>query len=337
MAIWLIRAGANGRYEQKFLKDSRIYVTLSGLSVNLAILPDHDGLTKAMSPNYPAEKPGRLHSLVNQVWSFAQEIQQGDLVLMLLAQQPAIAIGEITSDYRFEHAAADPFYHWRSVNWLAMQVPRSHFGNDLLISFSSELALGRIDRNNAEQRLAAMRENDWAAEPTVIPDENCDETIAGINLESLAADRIARLISTGFTEADMLRLFESVLNAQGFTTRRAESGTATVILAGRGKLGFDAPRLCAQVLTSATAVGRAAIDELLNTAEKFAAQEALLLSWSGFEPDLQQEADRIFFRLRLWSGKDFLDEIFSCYEQLEDDLKDRLRLKPVWITAVQEP
>lgn len=30
MAIWLIRAGSHGEYEQKFIRENRVYVTWDG-------------------------------------------------------------------------------------------------------------------------------------------------------------------------------------------------------------------------------------------------------------------------------------------------------------------
>lgn len=38
MAIWLIRAGSHGEYEQKFIQENRVYVTWDDLDVNLAKL-----------------------------------------------------------------------------------------------------------------------------------------------------------------------------------------------------------------------------------------------------------------------------------------------------------
>ena len=132
MAIWLIRAGLHGEYEQKFLEEKRVYVTWPRLSVNLDVLPDRDGLYQAMSQTYPGASQAKRMSDVSQVWPFAHDMKKGDLVLMPLMSKPAITIGEVTGPYRFEHAAKDPFYHWRSVSWIAEAVPRSYFGRDCL-------------------------------------------------------------------------------------------------------------------------------------------------------------------------------------------------------------
>ncbi len=108
MAIWLIRAGLHGEYEQKFLEEKRVYVTWPRLSVNLDVLPDRDGLYQAMSQTYPGASQAKRMSDVSQVWPFAHDMKKGDLVLMPLRSKPAITIGEVTGPYRFEHAAQGP-------------------------------------------------------------------------------------------------------------------------------------------------------------------------------------------------------------------------------------
>lgn len=44
MAIWLIRAGSHGEYEQKFIQEKRVYVTWDGLDVDLSKLKDREEL-----------------------------------------------------------------------------------------------------------------------------------------------------------------------------------------------------------------------------------------------------------------------------------------------------
>ena len=104
MAIWLIRAGSHGEYEQKFISENRVYVTWDKLAVNLVKLADRDALTAEMAKIYPDAKPKRLLNWVSQVWPFAHEIKKGDLVFLPLKSQPAICIGEVTGDYHFDSA-----------------------------------------------------------------------------------------------------------------------------------------------------------------------------------------------------------------------------------------
>ncbi len=221
MAIWLIRAGSHGEYEQKFIQENRVYVTWNGLDVDLAKLIERPELVAAMTQRSPDTKPRAISNWVSQVWPFAHAIKKGDLVVLPLKSQPAIQIGEITGDYHFEPGGPDPYFHWRPVKWIAEAVPRANFGKDLLYTFGAFLTICRVQRNNAEQRIAAMRANGWkpetiaaAAKATaLVTDEAAEDT----NLEELARDQIAQLIAARFKGHSLTRLVEAILKAQGYT------------------------------------------------------------------------------------------------------------------------
>lgn len=340
MTIWLMRAGSHGEYEQKFLQESRVYVTWEGLAENLSKLPDRQVLLAEMAKLYADAKPNTLRNWVSQVWPFAHEMKKGDLVVLPLKAQPAIQIGELTSDYQFESRGPDPFYHWRSVKWIGEAIPRSHFGKDLLYTFGAFLTICRVQRNNAEERILAMRANGWLPEQLagtvakVITDEEAKDT----DLEVLANDQIGRLIAARFKGHGLTRLVEAILKAQGYITYRSPEGAdgGADILAGAGPLGFGVPRLCVEVKSGETPIDRPAVDKLLGAVSKFGAQEGLFVSWSGFRSNVFKEMAASFFRVRLWTQKDLLEALFANYDRLDDDLKAELPLKRIWMVATQD-
>lgn len=342
MAIWLIRAGSHGEYEQKFIQENRVYVTWDGLDVNLAKLKQRADLTAAMAVRYQDAKPKAIQNWVSQVWPFAHDIKPGDWVVLPLKSQPAIYIGEVAGDYRFETEGPSPFYHWREVKWIAEAIPRAHFSQDLLYSFGAFLTICRIQRNNAEQRLAAMRANGWKpetiAEVAKIGMPATDEIVEDSNLEELAHDQIAQLIAARFKGHNLTRLVEAILKAQGYTTYRSPEGAdgGADILAGAGPLGFGSPRLCVEVKSESNPIDRPTVDKLLGAVTKFGADEGLFVSWSGFKSNVQKELAASFFRVRLWTQKELLEQLFAHYDRLDDDLKAELPLKRIWTVAVQD-
>ena len=102
MAVWLIRAGSHGEYEQKFLQENRAYATWPNLDIDLAKLKERPEFVAAMNKRYPDDKPNAIANWARQVWPFAHEIKKGDLVVLPLKTQPAIQIGEVMGDYHFE-------------------------------------------------------------------------------------------------------------------------------------------------------------------------------------------------------------------------------------------
>lgn len=345
MAIWLIRAGSHGEYEQKFIQEKRVYVTWSGLDVNLTKLKDRSELVAAMTKLYPDAKAKAVMNWSSQVWPFANEIKKGDLVILPLKTQRAIQIGEITSDYHLEAKGPDPFFHWRSVKWIGEAIPRDHFGGDLLNTFGAFMTICRVQRNNAEARIAAMRANGWKPETlasiTKIIPTSADDLSQGssdLDLEEAARDQIAKLISARFKDHNLTRLVEGILRAQGYTTYRSPEGAdgGVDILAGAGPLGFGAPRLCVEVKSEDKPIDRPTVDKLLGAITKFGAQEGLFVSWSGYRNNVQKELAMSFFRVRLWTQKELLEALFANYDKLDDELKAELPLKRIWIVAAPE-
>ncbi|MGI5880274.1 MAG: restriction endonuclease [Syntrophomonadaceae bacterium] len=342
MAVWLIRAGAHGEYEEKFIRENRVYVTWDNLDVDLSSLKQKVELNIVMNEKYPEAKLKAIQNWVGQVFPFAHEINIGDLVILPLKSQPAIQIGEVMGDYHFDKTASSPFYHWRKVKWVGEAIPRAHFGQDLLYSFGASMTICRIQRNNAEARLKTMRDNGWNPETLIQitkPDTGGEaDSDEYSNLEELARDQIARLIAARFKGHGLTRLVEAILNAQGYITYLSPEGAdgGADILAGAGPLGFGMPRLCVEVKSGDVPIDRPTVDKLLGAVTKFGAQEGLFVSWSGFKSNVHKEMATSFFRVRLWSQKELLEALFLNYERLDEDIKAELPLKRIWTVAAQD-
>lgn len=343
MAVWLIRAGSHGEYEQKFIQEGRVYVTWDDLDLDLSRVPQRSELAAAMAQRYPDAKAKAIQNWVSQVWPFAHEMQKGDLVVLPLKSQPAIYIGEIADDYHPQKDGPNPFFHWRPVKWIGEAIPRTHFGKDLLYSFGAFLTICRIQRNNAEQRIEAMRANGWKAETLhiqakVTATSPADVEIADTDLDELARDQIAALVAARFKGHGLTRLVDGILKAQGYVTYLSPEGAdgGADILAGSGPLGFSEPRLCVEVKSEDSPIGREPVDKLLGAMTKFNANQGLFVAWGGFKGNVQKELASQFFRLRLWTQKELLEQLFDQYERLDEDLRAELPLKRVWMVASKD-
>lgn len=344
MGIWLIRAGSHGEYEQKFIQEKRVYVTWDGLNVDLSKLADSAALLEVMKEHFPDAKLNKLRNWVRQVWPFAHSIKKGDLVVLPSKQQPAIYVGEIVGDYAFEPKGPDPFFHWLPVKWIGEAIPRTQFGQDLLHSFGAFLTICRIQRNNAEARINAMRASKWGPDPgfkgklTKDQVEAGDEGDEATDLEESGRDQIAQLIRAKFSGHGLARLINALLKAQGYTTYLSPEGTdgGIDILAGASALGFGSPRICVQVKSQESPVGRPEVDQLMGAMDNTKADAALFVAWGGFKPTVYKELSTRFFRVRLWSQKELLEQLFATYDRLDEDLRAELPLKRVWTVAAQD-
>ena len=339
MAVWLIRAGSHGEYEQKFINENRVYLTWEELDADLSKIKDREALVSELSRHYPGDKPKRIQNWSSQIWPFAHEMKKGDWVVLPLKTQPAIYVGEITGEYHFEADGPDPYFHWRSVIWIGEAIPRANFNQDLLYTFGAFMTICRIQRNNAEERLQAMRKTHWKPESAlsaVEVDSGTDTEEGTSNIEDLALDQIARLIAIRFKGHDFTRLIEAILNAKGYTTYFSPEGPdgGVDILAGAGEFGFDGPKICVEVKSGDAPIDRPTVDKLLGAVSKFGAQEGLFVSWSGFKNNVFKEMASSFFKVRLWTRDDVLKALFANYEELDESIKAELPLKRVWALAL---
>ncbi len=77
------------------------------------------------------------------------------------------------------------------------------------------------------------------------------------------------------------------------------------------------------------------MDKPLGAVSKFGASEVLFVSWSGFKTNVQKELAPSFFKVRLWTRKELLAQLFAHYDELGEDLRAELPLKRIWTVAVQ--
>jgi restriction system protein len=253
----------------------------------------------------------------------------------------ASSLANSSQSFPLEPAGPDPYFHWRPVKWIGEAIPRANFSQDLLYSFGAFMTICRIQRNNAESRILAMRASGWKAEtisPTQVTSTSDGvEAPSDTDLEQLAQDQIAQLIAAWFAGHGLTRLVDAVLRALGYTTYQSGRGNGGAdILAGSGDFEFGTPRLCVQVKSDANPTDRPTVDKLLGAITKFGAQEGLFVSWSGFKGTVQKELAPSFFRVRLWSRNELLAQLFTSYDRLDEDIKAELPLKRIWTVAVQE-
>jgi len=340
MGLWVSRAGRHGEYEQRFLEDNRIYLTWRQLRQDLTKVSTKEALRELLQGVYNYSK-GALVNYSSQVWAFYQKMNVGDWVILPSKLKSAIHIAEITSDYAFDEKGDDVFCHYRKVTWIATDIPRSSFDQDLLYSFGASMTVCQVKRNDAENRVRAMAELGWKSRtpkpprPSAGDDEGGELEEPAPDLEEIAQDQIAKLIIAKFKGHGMARLVNGILKAQDYTTYVSPEGPdkGVDILAAQGALGFGEPRICVQVKSGDSPLDRPTLDQLIGTMQNVQAKQGLLVSWGGFKSSVDKEEANQFFRVRLWDQKDLIEQLLKHYDKLDDDIRADLPLKRIWTVA----
>ncbi len=344
MALWLTRAGRHGEYENQFLEEGRVYLTWHGLRYDLSAVKDKQELRQLLRQLDPAASEKKVINNSGQIWPFAKEINNGDWVVLPSKHRPVIIVGEVTGPYVFHPKGPDPFLHSREVKWIATDVPRSAFDQDLLYSFGAFMTICKIKRNDAEKRIRAMAGSGWKmgtgtgrGAPTASQSEDT-EGREQTDLEELARDEIAKLIMAKFKGHGLARLVDAILRAQGYITHLSSPGAdkGIDILAAPGPLGFGQPRICVQVKSEQGTVDRPTLDQLIGTMQNTHADQGLLVAWGGFKQSVDREVPTQFFRVRMWDQRALIQQLLSHYDKLDEEIRAELPLKRIWTVALDD-
>lgn len=341
MTMWCVRAGKGGEREE-FNLDNGVVVngwTHMGDMTGL----DRDAIKERLRETGLPEKVVANHA--GQLDAFVNQMQVGDYVALPLKRRSAVAVGRITGDYEYRANNPADAKQVRPVEWLGEPVSRSRFSQATLYTLGSALTIFRVQRNGAEQRVldalaGAGREDDVPSVPasaTSDPGEDTTEDV-GIDIEESALDAIRTHLLHNFKGHKLEALVAALLRADGYTTLEVEPGPdgGIDVLAGRGPMGFESPRIAVQVKSTDSPVDAMALRHLRGAMRDFGADHGLFVSWGGFKRTVEKEARPHFFNVRLWDADALIAELIRLYDRLPADVQSEIPLKQVWTLVTTE-
>jgi restriction system protein len=329
VAVWTVKGGRHGEREERCLEHSVIgggWEKIPDLSA-VSSKEDLAALCEQAEPGWSAKTRSNY---VGQLWSLRERMQDGELVVLPLKTSGTIAVGRVNGPYAYRDDLGDDFKHARSVEWIATEVERDAFDQDLLYSFGAFLTIGRVQRDNAEQRI--LNAIGAASHPAAV--ETGDETPeaeASIDPAQIAREQIRQYISQTIAGHDLAELVGAIFEARGFTVTVSPPGAdgGVDLLMGSGPTGVEAPRVVGQIKT-----GQADVDVYRATfglKESMLADQGLLVAWGGFKGTVRKEARGQHFSMLLWDAEDLIDALLESYEQIRDDIRSRLPLQRTWV------
>ena len=126
---------------------------------NLSSFKDKAAVLECLREAYPDIKAGTLNTWASELHVFANEICEGDIVVMPCMGKNHVFIGLVDGEYGFGPDPGAEFRHLRPVKWKKEPVSRDVFGQDLLGSFNSRGTVFKVSRNDAVNRVRAVLEN----------------------------------------------------------------------------------------------------------------------------------------------------------------------------------
>ena len=338
--LYVVRHGRNGEDEEQAL-DEGIAVIGWYEVPSLAHKTNRQDIRQCVSTAYPDAPTRRLSYYARSLFLFAVEMEEGDLIVLPRKRTSQIAIGRVAGPY--EYRPLDGVNrHTRRVEWLRPDLPRPTFGQDLLYSFGGLGTVYEVSRNDAARRVVAVAEGHPDPRLPVVPSPmpDLDELQEDApDFSQAAHDQIVEYIQVRFVGYALEDLVAAILDADGWgsvVTQRSRDGGVD-ILAGRGPLGLDEPRLCVQVKSQQSKADITVYRSLHSAMHTFQAKQALLVCWGGFNDAVKQEAKTAHFTVRLWDRRDLVKAIYRTYDRLSEEMRAQLPLQRVWMLVPDNP
>ncbi len=159
MAVWVVRGGSEGEYEEEALEKDVVAIGFD--PIDLTDIQTRDELKDSYQQRYPEATSNQIGNWAGQLWTFKDQIRIGDLLVMPRKKVwELVAVGEVSGGY--EYHPESPFSHRRAVKWINKEVHRDSLDQGFLRSMSSDLTVFMPQRQNnaeAERRLRAIAQS----------------------------------------------------------------------------------------------------------------------------------------------------------------------------------
>lgn len=351
MTYWTIRAGRNGERVEWALANSVVGGGWQDFGDLTPYKADREQL-RALVAVTVGGSANRIATYTGQIWSMISRIHEGDRMVLSNRETGQLAIGEVTRAYYFQPDETDPAKkHRLDVRWIRTDIPFSNIKQDLLYQMRSALTVFQIGNNDAAYRLDRVLEgqNDPGARTALdqvvsgkdesgLRDELVSQEFDALNLEEIAQDTISTRLQEEFKGHDLSELVTAILTLEGYKCRNSPPGAdgGVDILAGKGPLGMDSPKLVVQVKSQSSAVSDVVLQQLNGAIHRYSADQALLVTFGGVTSPAKAYLESQYFKIRVWAIRDILDATIRHYENLPNELKARLPLKQTWIPVLED-
>ena len=327
MTIWVVRAGSRGEGEE-FALDNGMAGIGFGLLMNVTDFASREDLRDHLINDFYGESRSRTAaSTARQLWSLANEIRIGDMIVLPRKRPRVVAVGTVAGEYEYRPDLHTP--HVLAVDWKALDIPRGDFAQDLLYSFGGLATVYRVRASDAGMRIEQVMATHLAGPLDDGGSSAADDETFHVDLEEQISDRILDRIREMYSGVKLEYLVASILRASGYhalETRKAPDGGIDVV-AGQGDMGFGQPRLCVQVKSGRSAVGLPEYNQLRGNINTFGADHGLLVSLGDFTRQVRDTNESSFFQIRLWGPNDLVDRLLETYDTLPDDIQNDIPLR----------
>ena len=302
---------------------------------NLATLDgNRDAFKTALREAYPEYKEGAVPVAAGVLYRFVHEMKTGDLVLYPYKPDSTLAFGRITGNYRYE-PSADLHRHRRDVEWLDSGVPRQKFSQAALYEIGSAVTLFNVKRHaNEFLTYLGTEPSDEISSPQAPSDETevAEDEPNAARIEEWTRDYIIQTLSHELSGHDFEHFVAELLQAMGYKTRvTTASGDGGIdVVAHKDPLGLEPPIVKVQCKRTLATQGGPNVQQLTGALAPGGNELGLFVTLGTFSADARH-IERTRQDLRLLSGPDLVELIFTHYERMAPAWQRLLPMRRVYV------
>ena len=135
--MWVVRAGQNSVYYEKFLDNSKVYIPWDGYRLNLSNLTARPEYRIVVEEEKGPVSRTSVSNWAGQLFTFVHEFKVGDTILIPSKGSRAYCIGKISGDYEYNESEPDGLFHSRKIKLLMKGIPRDIFSQEIIYSLGA--------------------------------------------------------------------------------------------------------------------------------------------------------------------------------------------------------
>lgn len=135
--IWVVRAGKNGILYDQFITSKRVFLTWDGYAKDLSLIKDLTECRRIVAHEKGTDNKTSISNWAGQLFSFLKGIQIGDYVLIPSKNSRTYTLAAVKSSYRYDEKSAEQLHHYREIEVLETNIPRSIFSQSTQYSLNA--------------------------------------------------------------------------------------------------------------------------------------------------------------------------------------------------------
>ena len=323
-AAWIVRAGNNNELVDTFVGESLVAVGWSELG-DLSECNSREEIKERYREVYEKRKTGRVNTDSGQLHTFVNRFEEGDRVLTYDKDAREYHAGTVAESYQFDpDGAPDEYPHSRPVDWEGDTLSRDSFTSSAQNTLGGALTVFSL--GNCHSQIENLLRGEEAEEEDEIEDNPPFIQEVESRSEELISDIVADI-----DPLDLEELVAAVLRSIGYTAQTTGGGGdfGVDVVAHPDALGFEEPRIKAQVKHTKKSVGNEDIGRFLGTLSN--GENGLYISTGGYTEPAKREAQTHGRNITLLDRDDFIDLLLEHYHGLEQEYQAMVPLKRVYV------